>query len=115
MAEGQLLRITFRAKGLLESMESSLKLPPSPKYTIWVILFIGSKKYGTKYLKYVSKKPDRTCVKSSVAAVHCKKLLKHCARPHAHSNGLHTAICVQRTKSSHSLVHGAAIVEAWVY
>ena len=31
------------------------------------------------------------------------------------SNGSCTALCVQRTKSSQSLVRGTAIVEAWVY
>ena len=31
------------------------------------------------------------------------------------SNGSCTALCAQRTKSSQSLVHGTAIVEAWVY
>ena len=29
---------------------SSLKLPPRPRYTVWVLLFVGSKKYGTKRL-----------------------------------------------------------------
>ena len=28
----------------------SLKLPPRPRHAIWVLLFYGSKKYGTKHL-----------------------------------------------------------------
>ena len=37
---------------------------------------------------------------------------KHCIRPHAHYQWF---VYSQRTKSSQSLVRGAAIVEAWVY
>ena len=73
--------------------------------------------YGMKvrmymYVQYTSKKPVRTCAKSTVAAVHINSRITFHAR---RSNGSYTALCAQRTKSSQSLVRGTAIVEAWVY
>ena len=65
------------------------------------------------------KKTVRTCAKSTVAAVHINSRKNIFAYAHMRtirvSNSLYKAICVQRMKSSQSLVCGAAVVEAWVY
>ena len=57
-------------------------------------------------LRYASKKPVRTCAKSTVAAVHINSRV-NIAYAHARrSNGSCTALCAQRKKSSQSLVYG---------